>query len=219
MNNGRPLNSEEQSFIDELKRLGILLNLNLPEVIQLVGVWENVVAFLCSDDHTDMTSLLREMVAAYVHPVRVFGGPLTWAKSYGKVRPKLVCWQLRYVIFWLWNNIAWILYRGISFFPRLFIRQWILQNIIDGMNHKKAGAFVPKFHVPCGMGDKYGHTVKDILRMIGECNEFILSVPYFDSKRVLFMLHTKRINEVGKMVQNTYLVDISRLEEYLKKSC
>jgi len=90
----------------------------------------------------------------------------------------------------------------------------ILENIKSGMIVKNTKTVFCYFHYPCGMAKAYNHSLLDVIRMMPEAAEVLKKEGF---ERIFILFHAKCLNKKGEEKQNTYVVDIELLRQFIAK--
>jgi hypothetical protein len=80
-----------------------------------------------------------------------------------------------------------------------------LENMLDGMEHKKTTSVFLGFHVPCGMLGKYRHGLPELQLMISEAEKFIRKNGG-EKLKIYPLLHVRKWTD--KEEQSTYIYEI-----------
>lgn len=90
------------------------------------------------------------------------------------------------------------------------VRDWIINNIRNGMSFKGNNDLCNYFHFACGMADHFGHKIKEVLKWVPDIAEFLINLKFLEDKNIHILSHTKKENE-----QNTYLADVIGLDRFI----
>lgn len=183
----RVLTKKEVKTLEALKDAEILRQITDEVAEKELGIGEDSVVFACSDDNTDMIPHLIDVLAVEA---------LHRERIFGG--PLVIAKSYK------------------KYNPE--VARWLIEeNLRDGMLAKHAKQLFVFLHAPCGMLDKCGHTISDAIAWAIEIEDFIKSFPFYDDKKIHMLFHVKWRNGEGAVEQSTYIIEMDKLREYVKK--
>ena len=85
-----------------------------------------------------------------------------------------------------------------------FVASRIIENIRWGMEAKDTKSLFLYFHYPCGVAEKFGHSLVDVLGAIPFVMKEFREDKFFDYQKIFPFFHIPRLNKTGNLEQNTY---------------
>lgn len=85
----------------------------------------------------------------------------------------------------------------------------IMQNIGLGMHVKKTSSLFLYYHYPCGMARIFGYGLDELVSLVRDSRdhmEDVLRSSVANTGNIHVFLHMARINRIGKVENNTYLI-------------
>lgn len=179
------LSKQDYKLVRTLKQMGILLNLEKPEVKRRIPAVKDSVIFGCSDGHVDYETHARAIISAYVNRPGNFGGTLDLCSEYAIYDEPMI--------------------------------NGFLKRVALGMELKKAEYLILLFHFPCGMATHFKHSLKEIFSWIPDAFDYVKGHESFLNKdeMIYVFFHVKRINAGGELEENTYLLDVEKLQAFI----
>jgi len=80
----------------------------------------------------------------------------------------------------------------------------VIENIKWGMEAKDTKSLFLYFHYPCGVAEKFGHNLLDILNAIPVVMKEFREDKFFNFQKIFPFLHVRRMNRGNNLEQNTY---------------